>query len=105
MNGRYEPNSVTTGSFQLGYGLTYNVAKVGRVCTIEFNGQLNANVSAFSSLGTIATEYIPQLQVVAPNCAYMNHYVMIQNNGNVALSSALESGQFVQGTYTYITQS
>lgn len=103
MNGKYEPNVLKAESLQLGFGLTYNAAKVGRVCTIEFNGQLNANVGAFASLGTIAAEYIPRLQVVAPNCAYMDHYMMIQNNGNVALSKALQAGEFVQGTYTYIT--
>lgn len=86
-------------TIQLNYGLSANVTKCGRLCTVHLNGPVNQATSSWARLGYLPR---PKEQVITPNCAYMNHYLVVNYDGQFLCSAALPNGYYVQGTFTYI---
>ena len=91
---------VTTANVQLNYGLSAYVTRYGRMCMVNINANVNQVVNAWANLGNLPK---PKHQVIATNSAYNDHYMVLNYDGQLLVSTQLPKGWYVQMYFTYIT--
>ena len=93
------PSEPSNEVVQLKYGLTADVSKIGRMCTVYINSSVNRATTAWENLGYLPR---PKTRVLAPNCAGMDHYALVNPEGQLVLSKALSSGGYIQSYFCYL---
>lgn len=85
-------------------GLTFNVAKTGRVCVITCSaGSVTSAVAAGGTLLTLGNDYLPLFQAYTQNLTSFSTRIIVNDTGNVTSVVAANAGTSYRFTLTYIT--